>query len=242
VSERSNGLRTPIGDCWRAWKCREARVHREAVAEWILSRVTSREEATAIVGDLLETGAPFWWTVARTALALSGRTWLAVVTAVAALYLMRHLFTVTWRGHITISAFVPCVFELSMVVAFLAVRRGLRDGVTMAAGVLLTLCSIGMSSAKLGPAQVVGWAGVAAWFLCLLLWKDGKEILRRVILILIALNGSGWVYGEISHGWYLPQRIAWFVWSMAFVTALGIAAATPAANQRESQRSVAARH
>ena len=121
----------------------------ESIAEWILRRITTRERAAAIVGDMLESEGTrgllsFWIAVSGVVVSQLSRPLLALVAAfyIAAWTLQRlamglaslnashplpHHQTHTWYA--SFDGLILIVSMLSALMLYAAIRYGLKDGI-----------------------------------------------------------------------------------------------------------------
>lgn len=117
-------------------------------AEFLLSRFTTREHATAIVGDLLEISHEpirFWLAVTHTITKFAARPVGGVFAAVLTARLLRELYVSTGRlagrpPEIE-TFFVFAGLALGMIAGCSAARRGPFDGVTKIAAALCAFAS-----------------------------------------------------------------------------------------------------
>ena len=133
---------------------------RTAPTEWLLSCITSRERATAIIGDLTEIAATrgrlwFWIAYARTLVALGWRTPAAVLAAIVSIKYLRGrvlgllLSVIHFNGppalagrysHLAVFSWIAsleAVSTLWILLPYAAIRFGLRNRLTYLAGILL---------------------------------------------------------------------------------------------------------
>jgi hypothetical protein len=126
-------------------------MHNARVAEFFLSRLTTRDEAGAIVGDLMEVSPgplSFWFAVARIAAAFLMRPAFAIVVTIVSGHLIRPGLA-QWNAMTKVTGMgafcVVCAVLMSMIAVYSAVRRGPLDPVTKTAGALGLVASAALT-------------------------------------------------------------------------------------------------
>jgi hypothetical protein len=174
-------------------------------AEWLLSRITGTTRAAAIYGDLLElaqTRGPLWfWTAyARTLLALTWRTPVALISASVCTYwlgpvvwhsmrmlarLNPHALTLASSPH---SIFLHSIFGntrvgLFFLLPFLIIRFGLRDRLTRLAGAIFVLTLPYFSLVPVVVLAVSPFMAIAALgALCFRRWRRPMTVLTLALV------------------------------------------------------------
>ena len=185
-------------------------VHRAELAEFLLSRVTTRGHAAAIVGDLMEIHpgqSGFWRAALLTAAALSRRAGIAVLAATAAEVAMRFAYFLSWKGSSRIEgpeAFCAgCMLVLTLVGVYSAVRRGFTDPVTETAGGLWCLSCAAVFLRSIAWVPLPCALSAEVLFLLLLASKRGRVPALGVLAAGAAAVGgmyaSWWLLGSLVH-------------------------------------------
>jgi hypothetical protein len=188
-------------------------MHNASIAEWILCRLTSKERAASMVGDLVEIGERkgslwFWFSLAGVALSLFWRRPVAFVAA---------LFAGTWLpyGFMAIRAatvhdwhlelawmpvfviLIPVGRALCAVLLYAAIRYGVQDRATQMAFAWTVLVSA-MCCFWWLPA-VPGMCIAAALFLAFAsILKSNLRKDALVILVSVTVGSAGWSMESIS--------------------------------------------
>lgn len=172
-------------------------MYRVALSERLLSVLTTRERATAIVGDLLEIGAGpvgYWNAVLRTALALSWRIGLGVVFAATIEAFMVWAFnrsaTAAHPVDPTAVFFGWIAALLSMTATFSAIRYGLAEPVTQVGVSLGLFAGIGVCFRWVPFITPLCGTMTASVILISSLTPQGRRALRRILAAVI-LAGIG---------------------------------------------------
>ena len=210
-------------------------MHRSDVAEFVLSRFTNRDRATAIVGDLLEVApesARFWFAVARTAAAFSLRPAAGILAAMAAEYLIRFLYGASAFSSRRIDGFSQlfsmCGLLFALVTANAAVRRGLTEPITaISVGLAVLTTGAALLRSMVLPFVLVG--GSAELLVLVLLctrWRRATVAVLASSAVAFLTSYTAWkclypLIGMKAHS-YLPL---WFIAAQAFAPALGAAVA-----------------
>jgi hypothetical protein len=175
-------------------------VRKDEFAKFVLSRFTTGERAAAIVGDLIEgsTGElNFWHDVALTAFALSMRASAGLLAAMGAEFLVRWSYGWSLKAANPISAstgfFVACMMILTLIAVYSAVRWGLIDPVTKAAGALWFFASAGVFLRQIAWVPLISGASIAAIVIALLCTAQGKQALLTILSAGAAVLGATYV-------------------------------------------------
>ncbi|HEX4031555.1 MAG TPA: hypothetical protein VHX20_14395 [Terracidiphilus sp.] len=170
-------------------------------AEWVLGRLTSRERAASIVGDLVEIGATkgnrwLWFSIVRVVLA---HLWRRPVAFIAAFYAGNRALSVLMKVSYGIhaqhrpphqfAALVPGVYLLWIAAVYGAIRFGLRD--RFAQFVLIAACVLTLALCYWWQPTIL-IACIAAAVLILGFCVRNRQLLRSVIALpLMAAVGYG---------------------------------------------------
>jgi hypothetical protein len=192
-------------------------MHSSSIAEWIVARVTDKQRAASMVGDLVELEPQkgplwFWLSLVRVVLSLAWRRCLAFIVApYAGLWMLgklpaalhnsylRHAPPGTWGvpGNLYLLAIVGAF--LWMMLLYTAIQYGVRDRLTQ-----LVLALVGMITAVVyGWGQPIALAVCIALGVCVLAASAiGREYRRAVMVLLVAwLTGFG--------GWMLAMFLGY---------------------------------
>lgn len=193
-----------------------------SIAEWIVSRFTSKKRATSAVGDLVELEPQkgrlwFWISLARVVLSLSWRRVLAFVAA---------FYAGNWalRGFVAVSGihaqhrppehfWTPLIVMLSLVGMFLwmlliyaAIRYGTQNRVTQ-----LAFASTGLVMAVIlfwwQPVILLACLALSIWMMSVLILKAEY---RKAALVILASVVTG--FGAYVLTAYLVARYMRFVY------------------------------
>lgn len=175
-------------------------MRKDEFAKFLLSRFTTGERATAIVGDLIEThtGAlHFWYDVALTAAALSMRASAGILAAMGAEFLVRWSYGWSWKAANPISVstgfFAVCMMLLTLIAVYSAVRRGPIDPVTKAAGSLCFFASTGVFLRLIAWVPLMCGVSIAVIATALLFTAQGRQTLLTILSAGAAVFGTTYV-------------------------------------------------
>jgi len=181
-------------------------MHKTPPTEWLLARLTTRDRAAAILGDLTEMAATrgrlwFWIAYTRTLITLGWRTPVAIFAVVISEKyirsrilprLLQPFFIHNWYefkrlaaqhpflSHFSWTASMWVVFTLWYVLPYIMVRFGLRNRLTYLAG---TLFLLGIPVLTFNP-RVYGITGIACALL--IIAALASPLWRRQMIFLAA--------------------------------------------------------
>ena len=215
-------------------------MHRIECAEFLLSRFTTHERATAIAGDLTElesTSFGFWCAVSHTAIALSTRFWLGVFVSSAAYVFAQRVAALSWGEGNSITGlaglFTACMLLFSMIAAYSAVRLGLTDPVTKSAAAISSFSFIAVLFRGITWVPVASGVLTVLFIFALLLFAQGRKALLSILLAGAASFLGLWATWQLI-GVVDPNQEAFgnLRWPLGLLilglsSAVGIAAALP---------------
>jgi hypothetical protein len=176
-------------------------MHKARLAQWLLARVSTKQRASEIIGDILEqhnrSATAFWFTVMRIVVALSWRWMLGLVAAffswLIALALYRFFVAskhhaplhfeawMAWSNWLLIASF--CLWTLTALTSF---RYGIRDSLTRISVALSLILTISACFAWL-PFATYFIAGVLTVSLSFLLLHHS---LRQACFCILCASGA----------------------------------------------------
>jgi hypothetical protein len=180
-------------------------MHSVSIAEWVVARFTSKNQATSILGDLLELkpqNGPlwFWLSLARVVVSLAWRRPLAFVAAVCTYFAafggsflvawlhipLRILPDGAWR--IVFAVFFLAANMLWFLLVYAAIRYGVRNRVTWLALAFALLISAGVYSWS-RPAVLAASVVLTICLVAASLWSVER---RRAALVVLAVLMAGY--------------------------------------------------
>jgi hypothetical protein len=170
------------------------------IAEWVLRRVTTRERAAAIVGDLVEADLPegsgrFWFSVAGVVISQSSRWALALVVACYVApraygfveiqpFNSHHLAPEGWIKPLNMACGIATI--LWFITPYAAIRYGLRDNTVRlsfaSAGLITTIGFFWWQPWVLAVCGIVCLAGAMFW-LSQVEWRNAVLVAAITIML-----------------------------------------------------------
>jgi len=194
-------------------------MRRAPLAEFLLSRFTTREHAAAMVGDLMEIAPrpmPFWLAVLHTAAKFSVNPAGGVLAGAAAAWLLvRFLYplAITTRPSDLAVLFALCGTLFGMVAASSIVRRGPFDLVTTTSAALCAIASTGIFLHFSTPALVITTVIVEILLLGSLFDARARSAVGRILAAAVcAVAASYLAWNLLIRPTITPRRYTRPVW------------------------------
>ncbi len=205
------------------------------VAEFLLSRFTTRERATAIIGDLMEISPgpiPFWLAVAHTMARFATRPAAGVFAGVITAKLLRELYVSTVKAPSRPpeieTFFVIAGLLLGMIAGCSAVRRGPLDPVTKIAAALCAFASAAVLLRLRTPGLLVCGVAFELLLIGLLFSARTRHAALRILAAAAcaaAASYTSWKLLEPVARHAAPPWPLWFIALQVFAPAVAVGVA-----------------